>query len=376
MRGFMHAAVAIALTAVAACGPSAPGVEPSVIANAIRVSSHEAARTLDVVGIVQPYQQSDLRGRVSGLVTARFFQGGQGVKTGDLLYTIDPTQYQENIANARADLAQAKAAYSQSSGDVTRYGSLLKQHAVAGQIYDQAVSVAAQNAAVVAARQTALQLAKLALSYTKIVSPIAGQIDTPSVDVGSLVTAGQTLLGTVSTLDPVYVEFSVPEGAAIAFALQHNLPATQAAPSNMPPVTMVLPNGTIYPQTGKIGFAARTIATTGTLTIRAIFQNPARILRPGLNIRVRVQIGGLPHALLIPQRAIGDLLGRKYVFVAGANHIVEQRMVTLGPVVGDLQVVADGLKHGETVIVDGLQFVKIGQPIKVKIVPLESSGAG
>jgi len=361
---------------IAGCGPAKPPQPPVMVANAIRVSPHTTPTTLDLVGVVQPYLQSDLHSRVTGLVTKRFFQGGQAVKADQLLYTIDPTQYEEAVANARADLAQAQAASAQAQGDVKRYGTLHKLDAIADQTYQQSISVAAQDAAIVAARRSALELAQLNLSYARIVSPMDGQIDMPSVDVGSMVTAGQTLLGTVSTLDPAYVEFSIPEGAAISYALQHNMAEAQSTPLTLPPVTMILPNGQTYPLKGKTEFAARAFASTGTISIRAIFQNPSGILRPGLNVRVRLLVGELPSALLIPQRAIGDLLGRKYVFVVGAGHIVEQRMVALGPTVGDLQVVTSGLKTGETVVADGLQFVKPGQPTQVKIIPLESATTG
>ena len=362
----------------ASCGPddSTKKTAPEVSVNAVRVSGASVPATLEVVGIVSAYQQADLRSRVTGLVTARLFKGGQAIKTGQLLYTIDPTTYRNDVANADAALAQARAALAQAQADMGRYSRLLKSEAIARQTYDQAVSTAKQASAVVAARETSLRLAQLNLSYTRITSPLDGQIDNPQVDVGSMVTAGQTMLGTASTLNPVYVNFSVPEAVFVSYTLQHA--GTGAQPGKPPamPVNILLPDGTPYSLTGQMETGARTIASTGTYSIQAVFENPSQVLLPGMNVRVKVVGGQLSGAILIPQRAIGDLLGRKYVYVVGPKNIVEQRMIDLGAVVGELQAVQKGLKDGDVVVSDGLQFIRPGAAVKVKLVPLVSSANG
>lgn len=345
-----------------------------VSVNAVRVSSKSVPDTLEEVGAVRAYQQADLRSRVTGLVTARLFKGGQAVKKGQLLYTIDPTTYRNDIADAQANLAQAKAALAQAQGDVKRYESLIRANAIARQTYDQAISTAKQATAVVAARQTALQLANLNLAYTQITAPVDGQVDNPQVDVGSMVTAGQTALGTVSSLDPVYVDFSVPEALYVTYTLQNSGKSAASRPPLL--INILLPNGAAYPLAGQMETGARTIASNGTYAIHAVFQNASGVLRPGMNVRVKLTNGQTNGVLLIPQRAMGDILGRKYVFVIGAQNRIEQRMIDIGAPVGDLQVVNKGLNDGEAVVADGIQFVKPGTQVKAKFVPLESSSGG
>lgn len=375
-RRIAEALVFAAAFACTSCDSGARKTEPAQIVsvNAIRVSSKSIPDSLEEVGAVRAYEQADLRSRVTGLVTARLFKGGQTVKKDQLLYTIDPTTYRNDVANAQASLAQAKAALAQAQGDEKRYETLIRANAIARQTYDQAVSTAKQNAAVVAARQTALQLANLNLAYTRITAPVDGQVDNPQVDVGSMVTAGQTALGTVSTLDPVYVDFNVPEALFVTYTLQNaGKPEDTRTPIT---INLLLPNGAPYPLPGRMESGSRTIASNGTYAIHAVFQNASGVLRPGMNVRVKLTNGQTNGILLIPQRAMGDILGRKYVFVIDAKDRIEQRMIDIGAPVGDLQVVQKGLRDGEAVVADGIQFVKPGTQVKAKFVPLESASGG
>jgi membrane fusion protein (multidrug efflux system) len=357
------------------CGKSGGGsqgglVTPSV--NVVRIDARETDNNMEITGVVIPERQVEIRSRASGLVTSRRFKGGDSVTIGQLLFTIDPATYRTDEINARAALAQAQAALVQSQGDVDRYRPLLPDNAISGQTYDQAVALTTQNRAVVEARRAGLRQAGLNLSYTEIRSPIAGVIDEPKVDLGSLVTAGDTSLDVVSTLDPILVLFSLPEADYVRYVRASG--ANVATPERIP-LTIILPDGSNYSLAGHIYAVSRTIADTGTLTIRGVFQNPSHLLRPGLNVRVVLPIAAPAPALLAPQRSVGDLLGRKYVYVVGPKDIVEQRFVTLGATVGELQVVQSGLRPGETVIIDGLQLAQPGKPVKATLTAMPSAAA-
>ncbi len=361
--------LALALLATAAAGlglqgcggrtaPSQSAGPPQV--NVTRVVERQSTNYVQTTGVVAPNKQVEIRSRTSGLVTSRPFEGGDNVSAGQLLFSIDKTAYLNDLLNARAALAQAQAALAQSQGDVKRYTALLPDNAIPRQTYDQAVSVTAQNQAMVQAREAALRQARLNLSQTEIRSPIAGQIDQPKVDVGSIVSAGDTILDVVSTLDPVIVQFSLPEADYVRYARTYGLRPDK---NRRVPLSLILPDGSRYATTGHVDAISRTIAGTGTLTVRGVFANANQLLRPGLTVRVELPVAAPSVMVQVQQRAVGDLLGRKYVDVVGARNIVEQRFVTLGPTIGDQQVVASGLKSGELIVVDGLQSAEPGKPV-------------
>jgi membrane fusion protein (multidrug efflux system) len=364
-------ATAAACLGLQACGGHTPSqsVAPPQV-NVARVVERQSTNYVQMTGVVAPDQQVEIRSRTSGLVTSRPFKGGDNVSAGQLLFSIDKTAYLNDVLNARATLAQAQAALAQSQGDVKRYTALLPDNAIPRQTYDQAVSVTAQNQAVVQARDAALRQARLNLSQTEIRSPISGQIDQPKVDVGSIVSAGDTILDVVSTLDPVMVQFSLPEADYVRYARAYGLQPDQ---NRGVPLSLILPDGSRYPTAGRVDAISRTIADTGTLTIRGLFENANHLLRPGLTVRVELPVAAPSVTVQIPQRAVGDLLGRKYVNVVGAGNIVEQRFVTLGPTIGDQQVVASGLKPGELIVVDGLQSAEPGKPVAPTSLPSASA---
>lgn len=187
-------------------------------------------------------------------------------------------------------------------------------------------------------------------------SPVTGQIGLQQVEIGALATSDQTVLATVSTLDPVYVNFSIPEADYVRFVRGSGSREAAAEQARANPIRMVLPDGSEYEQPGTFDFAERAInSATGTLALRAKFPNPQNLLRPGMNVRVRLILDEIPDALLVPQRAVTELLSKQFVTVIGAGNKAEQRPVTLGDRIGELWIVKSGLKPGERVIVDGVQ---------------------
>ncbi len=317
--------------------------------------------SIDIVSEIKAFREVELRPRVSGQIIRQAFQPGQKVKEGDLLFVIDPRAYDEAILDARAKLAEAEAVLARARQDVSRYKPLLPDNAIPRQTYDQAVAFEQQNAAVVQARRASVEKARLDRSYAEVRSPVSGQIGLQKIEVGALASAGQSVLASVSTLDPVVVYFSIAETDYISFARRHlNAKSESAAP-----VELILADGSTYDKTGKIDFADRALnAATGTLTLRAVFPNPDKLLRPGMNARVRIVYETAQNAILIPQKAVTEMLGKQFATVVGADDKVEQRPIRSGARIGDLWLIEDGLKAGERVVVEGLQKARPGSVVK------------
>ena len=317
--------------------------------------------TIDLVSEVKAYREVDLSPRVSGLVIQQHFRPGQKVKEGDLLFNIDPRAYDEALIDAQAKLAEAEAVLARTRQDVERYKPLLPDNAIPRQTYDQAVASEQQNAAVVKARRAGLEKSRLDRSYADVRSPISGQIGLQKIEVGSLATAGQSVLATVSTLDPVLAYFSIPEVDYINFAKKFN----GSKQDDKNPIELILADGSTYAHAGKVDFADRAMnSATGTLTLRAVFPNPEGLLRPGMNTRVRLVYEVAQEALLIPQKAVTELLGKRFASVVIEGNRIEQRPIRTGARIGDLWLIEDGLKAGEQVVVEGLQKARPGTVVK------------
>lgn len=317
--------------------------------------------TVDLVSEIKAYREVDLYPRVSGVIVKQTFKPGQKVKEGELLFSVDPRAYDEAIIDAQAKLAESEAVLSRSRQDVARYKPLLPDNAIPRQTYDQAVASEQQNAAVVQARRAGLEKVKLDRSYADVRSPIAGQIGLQKVEVGGLATAGQTVLATVSTLDPVVAYFSIPEVDYINFARRH----LTVKREGKTPIELILADGSTYAQSGTLDFADRALnPATGTLTLRAVFPNPDGLLRPGMNTRVRIVYEVAQNALLIPQKAVTELLGKQFASVVVDGDKVEQRPIRTGARIGDQWLVEEGLKAGERIVVEGLQKAKPGAVVK------------
>lgn len=351
-----------ALLSLAACKEPAKPVAaalPEVVVQT--VVGQTTPLTVDLVSEIKAYREVDLSPRVSGVIVKQTFKPGQKVKEGELLFSVDPRAYDEAIIDAQAKLAESEAVLSRSRQDVARYKPLLPDNAIPRQTYDQAVASEQQNAAVVQARRAGLEKVRLDRSYADVRSPIAGQIGLQKVEVGGLATAGQTVLATVSTLDPVVAYFSIPEVDYINFARRH---LSVKRESKMP-IELLLADGSAYAQSGTLDFADRALnPATGTLTMRAVFPNPDGLLRPGMNTRVRIVYEVAQNALLIPQKAVTELLGKQFASVVVDGDKVEQRPIRTGARIGDQWLVEEGLKAGERIVVDGLQKAKPGAVVK------------
>jgi len=352
----------IAVAALVACskqasGPPAP--PPSVIA--MQVIQRDAVVTGELVGQVSAFREIALRPEVAGMVQKILFEPGQRVRENQLLFVIDPRPYEANLSEAQGAVADAEASLARAKQDVARYEPLLPDNAIPRATYDAALATEKSAEAALTQRQAAVARAGLDIRHTEVRSPVTGQIGLQQVEIGSLAIYGQTVLAIVSTLDPMYVNFSVPEADYVRVMRRFGSQEAATAQVRANAFRLTLPDGSIYEHPGSFDFAERAIsATTGTLAVRLKFPNPRNLLRPGMNARVHMVLDEIPNALLVPQRAVTELLGKQFVTVIGAGNKVEQRLVTLGDRVDELWVVKSGLQPGERIVVEGMQKAPAG----------------
>lgn len=360
--------VAVLLAAGLCCrsAPAPPAAPPPAPVQAMAVIERDTPIFQEYVGEVRGIQEVDLRSRVSGILVSVHFQDGQIVKQGERLFQIDPRPFEAELANAQGNLAGAQAEVARANLDVERYKPLVPVNAIPKQIYDNAVAAADQAQARVEALRASITQARLDIEFSRVTSPVTGRIGRRAVDPGALVSAGTTVLGTVSLDDPAYVYFSISENSLIDLQRRS---VRRPEPGDTRPITRVtltLSDGTPYPLPGVINFADRSIdPQTGTFTLRASFPNPDRRLLSGQYARVRVLYDTRPQALLVPERAVTETLGSFSVVIVGEGDKAEVRQVTPGPRAGRLWVIDQGLKPGERVVVEGIQRARPGATLAV-----------
>lgn len=424
--------VLIALGA-AACGqsPGAVPPPPPPAVTVVPVGQRSVPVYGEYVGQTEAVKTVEIRARVEGYLERQVAPDGADVKAGELLFVIDPRpleaalrQAQANVARDTAQLTQAEATQVQREADERqaranldrdlaqleyaraqeqRYRALLERELVARDQYEQfrttqtaleatvqadraahanaraalaAARAAIDNArAIIRADEAAVESVRLQLGYTRVASPLDGRMGRAEVRVGALVGRGEpTLLATVSTLDPMFVSFSVSEREALGVWRRR-----QAELASRPGrgITITLADESTYPQPGRLDFVDRAVdPRTGTLALRAVFANPRRVLQPGQYVRLRVLLEDRPAALVVPQAAVLESQGSASLYVVGADHTVHGRTVRLGPRVGALWVVDEGVEAGEHVIVKGLQQARPGQKVTPTLEPLPTEPAG
>lgn len=358
----MAAALAAAFVlSVAGCSQKQQqtGAQATLV-RTMQVIKRDTPLVYDYTGFVQAQQEMELKAQVSGQITGKFFKGGDTVAAGQTLYSIDQRTYQASLLNAQAGLANARASLANAALDAERYSKLYEQNAVSKQVLDNAIMQRDQAQASVAAQEALVENAQINMTDTSVVAPFSGRIDTTALEVGNYVTAGQTTLATISNTDPVFVQFSVaePEYLKLSAAQDSN---GGAALDNL---TVVLSDGSTYDLKGQVAEVNRGINdNTGTLTIKALFNNPARRLLPGMFAHVQATAGTRENALLIPKRAIVDIMYKKFVYVVGSDNKVTMKEVTLGPSVDRFYMVESGLDGSETLVVEGTGKIKQGAEV-------------
>lgn len=355
------AALALGLMmGIAGCGKNEQPQAAAVVVKSMQVIKRDTPLVYDYTGFVEAQQEMNLVSQVSGQITGKYFNGGETVQAGQVLYSIDPRTYQANMLNAQANLANAKATLANAAMDAERYTRLYEQSAVSKQTMDNAIMQRDQAQASVNAMEALLRNAEIDMQETSVVAPFTGRIDTTALEVGNYATAGQTVLATISNTDPVFVKFSVAEPEYLKLSSAHDNNG-QASLENL---SIVLSDGSTYELKGKVAEVNRGISdNTGTLTIRALFDNPQRKLLPGMFAHVQA-IGGIrENALLIPQRAVVELMYKKFVYVIGDDNKVNMKEITVGPIVGRMYMVESGLDGSENIVVEGTGKLRQGSQV-------------
>ena len=366
----LAAATAIAVMAgvLAACGDAkkdaAKAAPPPPEVQVVKARSETVPVRREYVGNVTAYRSVQVRARVEGILEKRHFVEGSDIKQGQLLYTIDPLNYEAQVRDAEAEVARAEAQLSNARTKESRFAPLVKEEAVSKQDYDDAVTQLKSAEAQLNSARSGLDRAKLSLGYTRIVATEAGRIGMSQVPEGALVGKGEpTLLATIDKLDPIYVTFTIPDRDALAFRRLLDSGAVKEAKGDT--ARFLLPDGTDYKQPGRIDFADTQInRDTGTITLRAVLPNASPRLQPGMFIRVQVTAGERPNTVVIPQRAVVKMPNGHVAYVVGPDNKIERRDLVVGDWVNDQWVVAKGLIGGDMVVVEGVQRVQPGMTVR------------
>jgi membrane fusion protein (multidrug efflux system) len=316
----------------------------------------------DYPATVTALEEDDIRAQVTGYITGIFFKDGQHVVKGQKLYDIDRQQYQASLDQAIANLNVTKANLARAQQDADRYADLLKQDAIARQVYDHAMSDLQSAKMQVAAAESNVRNVQTTVKYSSISAPFSGTIGISQVKVGSLVTANQTLLNTISSDDPMAADIQVEQRQIPRFEQLKN-----HFSKNDSTFTLVLPGDSIYPYTGRISVIDRAVdPQTGTIKTRLIFSNPGNILRPGMDVSVRMKNRITDtSALLIPHKAVTEQMGEFFVFIVNDSSQAIQRKIILGPKINDKVVVKEGLNEGDKVITEGFQRLRDSTTVSI-----------
>ena len=359
----------------AAAPPPAPQVTVARVISRTVTDSETFSGRFDAVNHV------DIRPRVSGYISSVNFVDGSIVHKGQVLFVIDPRPYEADYQRAEADLDQARAQAALAKSEQIRAVNLYAAHAISKDEFDTRTAAARQSAANVEAAKAAVDAAALNLTFTRVMAPITGRVSRAIVTTGNLVTNGQTLLTTVVSLDPIYVEFNADEQAYLTFEKHagesgreggHAGAKTGAGADGLGnPVYVGLADENGYPHQGHLVFMDNSLdSATGTIYARALLANPNGQFVPGLFARVKLIGNDHYPAVLINDSAVGTDQTMRYVLLLGPDNKVEYRPVELGPVVDGMRVVRSGLKPGDTIVVNGLMRVRPGMQVSPQLIAM------
>jgi membrane fusion protein (multidrug efflux system) len=344
----------------------AGGSMPPPEVTAVTVQPHDVPVIFEHVGQTAGVREVEVRPRVSGILERWNYREGAAVRAGDSMFTIDPAPFRAAVARAEAQLASAEARRAQAQRTVERLKPLWEAKATSQKNYDDAVSTEQIAQADLKAATAALTEARLDLSYTRVAAPISGISSRALQSEGTLVQAQQTLLTTISQVDPIHVIFGISESEHLKLAKEAAEGRLTLPKDGRFDVSVKLADGSVYSATGKLDFSdIRVNPQTGTSEARAVLPNPGQKLRPGQFVRVMLKGATYPHALAVPQRAVLEGPKTKLVMIVNAQNIVEPRPVEVGDWTGEDWVITSGLQPNERVIVDGIMRIRPGAPVTV-----------
>ncbi len=332
------------------------GPPPAVPVTVTDVQTSDAVYYDEYPGTLAALNQVELRPQVSGYITGIYFQDGQKVSKGQRLYSIDAQVYNANYQQSVANLQVQETNLLKAQKDADRYHELEKNDAIAKQQVDYADAALAAAQKQVAAARAAVNSVRANVSFSTIVAPFSGTIGISNVKTGTAVVAGQTILNTVSTDNPIAVDFAVDQKEIYHFVQM------QQKGGNAKDSTFTIAFGNdVYPYPGTISLIDRAVdPQTGTIKTRLVFPNDKNMLKAGMNTSVRVKNNNAQKSIVIPYKAVTEQLGEFFVYMLGDSSKVTQRKVLLGKALGNNVIVKDGLKEGDKIVVEGVQKLREG----------------
>lgn len=362
----LAAAACMGAVFLTGCGSSVQQKSSAVSVKAMKVVQQDTKVSHDYSGQVKSMDAVVIKPKVSGSIVEKYFKSGQPVTEGQALYKLDDRQYESEVLSARSNVDKALTNLNNSMIDLGRYQKLQASGAIAEQTLTTQEATVASNRSSYDDAEALLKKAQENLDDTVIRAPISGKLSVDDVAVGTYATAGNTALVSVGSINPIYVQFSISENEYLNFRMGPAPEDGNGERPKPPTATLTLSNGQKYDESTTNYIADRELSeSTGTLTIKAIFDNNDGVLLPGMFARVTVEGQPLKDALLVPQRAVQQVLNKSFVIVVGADNKSVSKMVTLGDQVGSYYVVKSGLTKDDNVVVEGLTNLKEGQDLNV-----------
>lgn len=362
-----HLFLLIALALASCSGRKTPPAPTAPVVLVTPVLEQNVPIVDEFVGTLEALVNATIQARVQGYLISQDYKEGTAVQKNALLFQIDPRPFKAALLQAQAALLQAQAQEVQAEQTATRNIQLYKSKTASAQERDNAVQAAEAAKAQAQAQQALVEQAQLNLDYTSIRSPIDGIAGLAMAQIGDLVGPSTGALTTVVKVNPIKAYFTISDQRYTNYAQRFSDPAARAAHEKQLQFTLILSDGSTYPEKGQLYAAANQIdVRTGTVQVAAIFPNKGNILRPGQFARVRVQTSVQKNALLVPQRAVVEVQGTYHVDVVGPDDKVQVRTVQMGRRVKDMWIVEQGLKPGERIIVEGVQKARNGAPVTPK----------
>lgn len=380
MKNYRNISLGLFCFLVLGCGSrneqSTQQYKPTV--RTVKAISQDVVVERDFVGQISGKQDIPITARVAGFLNGIHFEEGSRVNKGQLLYTIDQQPFKASVAAAESQLAEAKTLLVLAENELRRIEPLAKKNAVSQRDLDAALAERDARQASVKAAESRLELERINLSYTEVRSPVNGIIGKTNAKIGEYVGAAPNAvqLNTVSNVESVLVDFFITERAYLTAARalldDGKEDLTQIEGRGLAP-KLILADGSIYDEFGSFSFVNRQVdAATGSILIQTEFPNPQGLLRPGQFSRIRVAIDERAGALVVPKRCLIELQGLFYVYVVNTEGVIEQRAIKRGPDYKDYMVVEEGVQQGESIVIEGTQFVRNGVPVQEESVSFES----
>jgi membrane fusion protein (multidrug efflux system) len=359
-------ALSLSIAIVACQSEKAAPQPPSPVVEVVGVVQQDVPIYEEWVATLDGYENAQIQPQVTGYLIAQNYKEGSPVRKGQILFEIDPRPFQAVLDQAKAQLAQWQAQLGKTKLDVDRDTPLAKERAIAQSQLDNDIQANLAASASVKSAEAQVEQAELNLEFTHVTSLLDGVAGIAQVQIGNLVSPTATLTS-VSRVNPIKAYFPISEQTYMRFAKRINASSQANAPSDAPPLELILADGSTYAEKGKVLYTDRQVdITTGSIRIVSAFPNPNNILRPGQFGRVRAATETVNGALLVPQRAVTELQGMYQVAVVGDGNKVSVRPVKVGDRVGTMWIIQSGVKPGELVIVEGLQKVRDGAVVKPK----------